>query len=80
MKPLHNKVLIERIAAEKVTASGIVLQRTEAPDNAKILAVGPEAKEVSVGEVVLVNWNAAIKTKGEQYIIPEDHIIFVYEE
>ena len=27
MKPLHNKVLIERIAAEKVTASGIVLQQ-----------------------------------------------------
>ena len=80
MKPLHNKVLIERIAAEKVTASGIVLQRTEAPDNAKILAVGPEAKEVSVGEVVLVNWNAATKTQGEQYVIPEDHIIFVYEE
>lgn len=80
MRPLHNKVLIERIAAEKVSAGGIVLQRTEAPDNAKILAIGPDVKEVAVGEVALVNWNAAIKTQGEQYVIPEDHIIFVYED
>ena len=80
MRPLHNKVLIERIPAEKVSAGGILLQGTDSPDNAKILAVGPEAKEVSVGEVVLVNWNAATKTQSEQYVIPEDHIIFVYEE
>ena len=80
MKPLHNKVLIERIPAEKVSAGGILLQRTDSPDNAKILAVGPDAKEVSVGEVALVNWNAATKTTGEHYIISEDQIIFVYEE
>ena len=80
MRPLQNKVLIERIAAEKVSAGGIVLQRTDAPDTARILAVGPEAKEVSVGEVALVNWNAAVKTQDEQYVISEDHIIFIYEE
>ena len=51
MRPLGNKVLIERIAAEKVSAGGIVLQRTDAPDNAKILAIGPEVKEVAVDEV-----------------------------
>ena len=80
MRPLHNKVLVERIAAEKISAGGIVLQRTDGPDKAKILAVGPEAKEVSVGEVALINWNAAVKTTGEQYVVPEDHIIFIYEE
>ena len=80
MRPLGNKVLIERIAAEKVSAGGIVLQRTDAPDNAKILAIGPEVKEVAVNEVALVNWNAAYKTKDELYLIPEDQIVFVYEE
>ena len=80
MRPLHNKVLIERIPAEKVSAGGIVLQRTDAPDKAKILAIGPDVKEVTIGEVALVNWNAATKTNGEEYVIPEDHIIFIYEE
>jgi co-chaperonin GroES (HSP10) len=80
MRPLGNKVLIERVAAEKLSSGGILLQRSDGPDKAKILAVGPEAKEVAVGEVALVNWNAAVKTTGEQYVIGEDHIIFVYEE
>ena len=80
MRPLQNKVLIERIAAEKVSPGGIVLQRTDAPDKAKVLAVGPKVDGVSVGEIALVNWNAAVKTTGEQYVIAEDHIIFVYEE
>lgn len=80
MRPLHNKVLIERIPAEKVSAGGIVLHRTDSPDTAKILSIGPDVREVSVGEIALVNWNAATKTEGEQYVIPEDHIIFVYEE
>lgn len=80
MRPLHNKVLIERIAAEKMSAGGIVLQRSDGPDKAKIVAVGPDAKEVSVGEVALINWNAAVKTSGEQYVVPEDHIILVFEE
>lgn len=80
MRPLANKVLVERIAAEKISAGGIVLRHTEGPDKAKILAVGPEAKEVSVGEIALINWNAAVKTSGEQYVISEDHIIFIYEE
>ena len=80
MRPLHNKVIIERIAAERVTAGGIVLQSSEGPDRGKVIAVGPDAKEVSVGEVALINWNAAVKTSGEQYVVPEDHIILVFEE
>ena len=79
MRPLHDKVLIERIAAEKVSAGGIVLRTTEEPDRAKILAVGPDANEVAVGEVVLLNWNAATKA-GDNYIVPEDHIVLVFEE
>lgn len=80
MRPLHNKVLIERIAGETTSAGGIVLQRSNEPDRAKVLAVGPDAKQIFVGEIALINWNAAVKTTGEQYVIPEDHIIFVYEE
>jgi chaperonin GroES len=80
MKPLHNKVLVERIAGETTTNSGIVLKSSSEPDRAKVLAVGPEAKEVFVGDVVLLDWNAAQKASGETYVIKEDFIVFVYEE
>lgn len=79
MRPLHNKVLVERIVVDNVSAGGIVLQSSQGPDKAKVLAVGPEAKEVSVGEVVLLNWNAAQKA-GDNYIVPEDQIVLVFED
>jgi len=78
MQPLHNKVLVERVPGERTTSSGIVLRTSEEPDRAKILAIGPDVKEVSTGDVVLLDWNAAIKTENENYVIREDHIVFVY--
>lgn len=79
MRPLHNKVIFERIPGETTTQSGIVLQRSNEPDRAKIIAVGPDAKEVSVGDVVLLDWNKAVKS-GEYFVISEDNIVFVYGE
>ena len=79
LTPLHNKVVVERIAGLKSTASGIVLQRTEEVDRAKVLSVGPDVDEVSVGDVVLLDWNKAIKS-GELYIVTVDNIVFVYGE
>lgn len=79
MRPLHNKVIVERIPGETTTASGIVLQRSNEPDRARILAVGPDANQVSVGEIVLLDWNKAIPS-GDKFVIVEDNIVFVYEE
>lgn len=79
-KPLFDKVIIERIAAEKQSSGGIILQRTEEPDKARIVAIGPDVTEVAVGEVVLLNWNAAIKVQDELYSTKVENIIFVYED
>ena len=78
--PLADKVIIYRIPAEKVTASGIVLQRSDEVDKAKIVAIGPDVDEVQVDDVVLVNWNAAIKIEKEWYSIKQEHIVFIYGE
>lgn len=81
MTPLKDKILVERIPGEKETSSGIILQRTEEPDRAKILAIGPDVEDLSVGEVVLLDWNAAIKTQEENiYVALEKSVVFVYEE
>jgi co-chaperonin GroES (HSP10) len=79
LKPLHNKVIVERIEGVKTTSSGIVLQRTEEPDRAKIIAVGPDVDEVSVDDIVLIDWNKAIKS-GNYYIVEVNSIVFIYGE
>lgn len=79
MRPLHNKVLVERVENEKQTQSGIVLTRMDGPEYAKVLAIGPDVKEVTIGDVVLLDWNKASKA-GDNYIIVEDFIVLIYEE
>ena len=78
--PLSDKVIVERIEGEKQTSSGIILKRTEEVDRAKVLAVGPDVDEVQVGDVVLLNWNAAIKVEGELYSTKVENIVFIYGE
>ena len=77
--PLKNKVVIERVEQTKTTSSGIILQRTEEPDRAKILAIGPEVEDVSVGDVVLLDWNAAMKIE-DKYVAPVTSIVLIYGE
>jgi len=79
LRPLHNKVVIEKIENNKTTESGIVLPRSDEPDRAKILAVGPEVDGVNVGDIVLVDWNAATKVQ-KYFIIPITSVVFVYGE
>jgi co-chaperonin GroES (HSP10) len=79
MRPLHNKVLVKRIPGEKTTASGIVLQRSDEVDKAEVLAIGPEVDEVSVGDIVLLDWNKAIKA-GDKYLLTVDNIVLIYGE
>ena len=78
--PLSDKVIVERIEGEKTTSTGIILKRTEEVDRAKVLAVGPDVDEVQVGDIVLLNWNAAIKVEGEMYSTRVENIVFIYGE
>lgn len=79
MRPLHNKVIVERIPGETTTSSGIVLQRSDEVDKAKVIAIGPDVEEVSVGDVVLLDWNKAVKA-GDNFVITVDNIVLIYGE
>lgn len=80
IKPLRNNVIIERQEKDLTTASGIILQSSDEADKATVLAIGSDVKEVSVGNVVLVNWNKASKFDDKQYKISEEDIIAVFTE
>ena len=77
--PLSNKILIKRIEGSKQTDSGIILKRTEEPDRAEVIAIGPDVDEVEVGDIVLLDWNTAIKS-GDYYVARIDGVVFIYGE
>jgi len=82
LRPLGDRVWVEPIDREEMTASGIVLPETarEKPMEGKVLAVGPGARqengervpmEVQVGDKVLFAKYAGteIKHNGAKYLI-----------
>ncbi len=93
IRPLHDRVLIERIEAESKTAGGIIIPDTakEKPAEGKVVAVGNGARdesgklvalEVKVGDKVLfAKWGGTeVKIDGKELIIlKESDILAVIE-
>ena len=85
IKPLHDRVLVERIEAENKTKGGIIIPDTaqEKPAEGKIIAVGAGAKDdsgnrialdVKVGDKVLfAKWGGTeVKLDGKELIIMKE--------
>jgi len=93
LKPLGDRVVIEPLEQEEVTASGIVLPETakEKPQKGKILAVGPGARDedgkriamdVKAGDTVLFAKYAGTEIKVENkklLILKETDILAIVE-
>ncbi len=93
VKPLHDRVLIERLEAESKTAGGIIIPDTakEKPAEGKIIAVGNGAfnengdrikMEVKEGNKVLfAKWGGTeVKVDGKDLIIlKESDILAIIE-
>lgn len=81
LKPLGDRVVLQQIAAEETTKSGIILsgQTKEKPQQAKVVAVGPGViedgnrvpMEVKVGDQVVYSKYSGteVKLDDEEYII-----------
>ncbi len=77
IKPLADRVLIEPMAAETKTASGIIIpdNAKEKPQKGKVVAVGSGTKDekmtVTVGDTVLYGKYAGTELKfdGQDYLI-----------
>ena len=79
MQPTRDNIIVNRIKAERKTESGLILQSNAGePDKAQVVAIGPKVDEVSVGDLLLVNWNKAVKFEDEQYILPITEVVLVY--
>lgn len=84
LKPLGDRVLVEPIAAELKTASGIIIPDSakEKPLNGKVLAVGPGKKDepmtVKTGDSILYGQygGTEVKLDGKTYLIMREADIF----
>ena len=93
IRPLHDRVIVERVDEEETTKGGIIIPDTakEKPVECKVLAVGDgkvsdDGKkiplEVKAGDKVLFGKYAGteIQIEGEEHIIMrEDDIIAIVE-
>ena len=77
LKPLSDRVVIEPVAAEEKTASGIIIPDSakEKPQKGTVLAVGPglgdEKMQVKKGDIVLYGkyTGTEIEIDGKDYLI-----------
>ncbi|QDR79588.1 co-chaperone GroES [Sporomusa termitida] len=93
IKPLGDRVVIEALAKEEMTKSGIVLPDTvkEKPQEGKVVAVGSGktlengqkvALDVAVGDKIIFSKYAGteVKVEGKEYlIISERDILAIIE-
>jgi len=93
IRPLADKVLVERVEAENKTAGGIVLPDTakEKPQRGKIVSVGEgkvlddgtrKQMQVKKGDMVLFTSYAGteIKIDGKEYLIMDESDIMAVIE
>ena len=82
IKPLEDRIVVRPMAAEQVTASGLVIPDTakEKPQEAEVVAVGPGRiddkgnripVDVSVGDKVIFSkyGGTELKYGGEDYLV-----------
>jgi chaperonin GroES len=93
-RPLHDRVVVERVTAEEKTAGGIIIPDSaqEKPQQGKIAAVGPGGRDengklipmdVKAGDRVLFGkWSGTeVKIDGHEYLImKESDIMGVLDE
>jgi len=55
IRPLHDRVIVKRVEAERTTASGIVIPDSagEKPDQGEVLAVGPGKRDDNGKQIAL---------------------------
>lgn len=77
--PLADRIVLEQLAQEEQTKSGIILPDSaqEKPKMAQVLAVGVGVKEVKAGDVVLYKSYGPddVKVENKEYMIAKEEDI-----
>jgi co-chaperonin GroES (HSP10) len=82
MKSIGKRILIDPTPIEKVTKSGIILQpkSEDKPSNGKVILVGNEVKEITIGDIVHFNKHVGIEivlNEVKYLSVKEDEVYIV---
>ncbi|MEQ9454769.1 MAG: co-chaperone GroES [Phycisphaeraceae bacterium] len=93
VRPLGDKILVQRVEAEDKTASGIFLPESakEKPQQAKVIRVGPgkvldtgdrSTFQVKEGDTILLSkWGGTeIKIDGKEYLVMDESEVLAIVE
>lgn len=83
--PLGKKILVVHEEAAETTDGGIVIPDSakEKPQTAKVIGVGPDAKDIHVGEIVIYSSFAGIPLQladQEVVIVDEEDVLVRFKE
>lgn len=83
--PLKDKVLVAENKSEVKTESGLILDDAASVRDSRkgtVLAIGPDVKDVKVGDTIYLEWNKAqiVTIDGAQRVmIKEENIVAVVD-
>lgn len=83
LKATGTRIVIEKLAGNKSTASGIILQSEQERPQARVLSVGPQVKEdIAVGDILVVDWSKCGHFQHENttyHLVDESTVLAVVE-
>lgn len=81
VRPLRDMVVVEQIAKETTTSSGIVLTSVDkdAQTEGRVLSIGPDVELVQIGDRLIVDWSKSAKA-GNYWFVKEQFIVAVLED
>lgn len=76
LQPLADRIVLEQVESGEKTSSGIILPDSakEKPEQAKVVAVGPDVKELKTGDMVLYTKYGPneVKVDGQEYLVVKE--------
>ena len=78
MRVLNDNVIVIKVKNEY---SGI-LQGIDSNDatKAKVAGIGPDVTAVTLGDIIMIDWNKAKNIKNDLFVVKQEDIVAVYEE
>ena len=76
--PLNRNLIVSREEPVRTTSSGIILQTSQEPDKARVVATSVD--DVSIDELLLINWNKAVKIDKDHFRINIEDCIAVFTD
>lgn len=78
LRPIKDKVIVEKVDVEKLTASNIILPETKKEVKyGKVIAIGPYVENLHKGDIVF--FRSGIEVEGSYYILNMGQILGILE-